>query len=239
MALAPAPAHAHVGRAIAVDRQGRVYFVDTIRNRLWRIERDGRLTLVQGGIHSDTLLLSSSGELYVQGAYYDGVAFRSTWWRIPASGRPVAIAATLVPARDTLPKAVDARGNVFTADYGQQIVQRIDPDGQITTVARVSWPWHPTGVAVGPGGEVYVLERNGNYRNLWGAVVNVAPVADLFGNPRVQMIAPDGRVTTLVTVAGRHRWLLLGSVALTLLFVTVLWVWWRQQQAALRQQAAV
>ena len=231
-------ARAHVGRAIAVDRQGRVYFIDTVRNRLWRIERDGRLTLVQEGIHSDVLLLGANGELYAQHDYYDGTAFRSTWWRITESGEPVAIPTALVPARDTLPKALDAAGNLFAADDAQRIVQQIAPDGRLTTVARLSWPWHPTGVAVGPAGEVYVLERNGDYRSFWGAVANLMAIADMFGNPRVQMISPDGGITTVVTLARPHRGLLVASLGATLVLLAVLWRWWRRQQTATGERAA-
>ncbi len=48
---------AHPGRGIAVDGRGRIWFVDTARDILWRLDgRDG-LVRVAGGMHSDRLFL--------------------------------------------------------------------------------------------------------------------------------------------------------------------------------------
>jgi sugar lactone lactonase YvrE len=60
------PSQAHLGTRIAVDKQGRVWFMDAVGNRLWRIETDGRLVLVARGIHSNLLVLGREGEIYVR-----------------------------------------------------------------------------------------------------------------------------------------------------------------------------
>src|SRR3972149_1156359 len=40
--LGAIPARAHVGTGVVVDAEGRVYFTDPLRNRLWRLERHAR-----------------------------------------------------------------------------------------------------------------------------------------------------------------------------------------------------
>jgi len=221
---------AHPGRAINVDPAGRVYFIDTIRNRLWRVERDGRLTLIKDGVHSDALILGSAGELYAAHDYYDGTAFRTRWWRVTASGTVTPALAGEVPAHDARPKDVDAQGNRYEADDAHHLVRRIAPRGEVTTVLRLRWPWYPTGVAVGPAGAVYVLERNGDYHGFWGAVNSLRPIAQLTGNPRIQVITPDGKTRSLVTLGHPGLGLLLAAALATM--PTLGYIrWWRRRRA--------
>jgi hypothetical protein len=53
--------------------------------------------------------------------------------------------------------AVGAEGNAFVADYGNQRILKIAPDGQLSTLIRAEESWFPTGVAV-RGDEIYILE---------------------------------------------------------------------------------
>ena len=64
--LSARAAIAHVGTGIAVDAQGRVWVGDTSGNRLWRIERDGKLTRVASDVHSNVLALAPDGGVYVE-----------------------------------------------------------------------------------------------------------------------------------------------------------------------------
>ena len=57
---------AHVGTGIVVDRRGNVWVADTSRNRLWRIETNGKLTQVASDIHSNVLALAPDGGVYVE-----------------------------------------------------------------------------------------------------------------------------------------------------------------------------
>jgi len=70
--------------------------------------------------------------------------------------------------------AVDAAGNVYVADAGNNAVKKIAPDGTITTLG--SGFTQPGGVAVDAAGNVYVADA---------------------GNMAVKKIAPDGTITTL------------------------------------------
>lgn len=51
----------------------------------------------------------------------------------------------------------DAEGNVFVANCGAQMVEKIGKDGKQTVFLRSTYPWGPTGVTV-KDGDVYVLE---------------------------------------------------------------------------------
>jgi sugar lactone lactonase YvrE len=77
--------------------------------------------------------------------------------------------------------AVDARGNVFAANYGGGRVVRVTPSGEVTSVLESGPAWAPSGIALA-GADLYVLE-DGN-------------------GVRVRRLRPDGSVTTLAVVRG-------------------------------------
>jgi hypothetical protein len=56
----------------------------------------------------------------------------------------------------------DAKGDVFVAHTDGQRVLKIAPDGKVTTFARSTCGFAPTGVTVAPSGDVYVLEYCGD-----------------------------------------------------------------------------
>jgi sugar lactone lactonase YvrE len=70
--------------------------------------------------------------------------------------------------------AVDAAGNIYVADYGNNMIRKISPSGVVTTLAgngtqgslngadSLSTFNGPTGVAVDPSGNVYVADANNN-----------------------------------------------------------------------------
>jgi hypothetical protein len=52
----------------------------------------------------------------------------------------------------------DQQGNVYVAVANQRKVQRISPNGRVTTVARVPHPWAPSGGLTAPDGSLWLLE---------------------------------------------------------------------------------
>jgi DNA-binding beta-propeller fold protein YncE len=54
--------------------------------------------------------------------------------------------------------ALDPRGHVYVANYGQRRMLEITPEGATTTLLVAEPPWSPTGVACAAGA-VYVLEH--------------------------------------------------------------------------------
>ena len=68
-------------------------------------------------------------------------------------------------------------GGVYVARYATREVLRVAPGGIVSTAARSSFPWAPTGGTFGPDGELWLLEASPT-----NAV-------------RVRRIARDGRVT--------------------------------------------
>lgn len=79
--------------------------------------------------------------------------------------------------------AVDAQGNVFVADAGNNAIRRITPAGRVSTIFRTdsSDLDQPSGIALDGSGNVYVADT---------------------GNARIRKISPGGEVTTL---AGNRR----------------------------------
>ncbi len=221
-AALPAIILAHVGAAIAVDRDGRIYFVDTTRDRLWRVERNGNLTLVEEGVHTDVVTVGADGtarlpeDTVFSVAGPDRSLYRAHGNRImrlhPDQWLTVFAGDTVAGFRDGAAKearfdhvlglAADSAGNVYVADYGNRRVRRVGARGDVTTVVIPPWPWRPTGVAVWQD-RVYVLERWGDYYS--GATqlaMRVPLFADVVGHPRVRVLLPDGSTFVAAAVVG-------------------------------------
>jgi hypothetical protein len=84
--------------------------------------------------------------------------------------------------------AVNSEGTVYAAGTSCHRVLKITSDGHVEGVLKAERPWSPTGVAL-LGNDLYVLEytgANGGSDEGW--------------LPRVRKRAPDGKVTTLVTI---------------------------------------
>lgn len=98
-------------------------------------------------------------------------------WRIRSDGRTERLP-DVSRSRDrfaVMGMAEDGDGNVYVAAYADRAVRRISPIGEVATLATTPDAWGPTGVAIAPGGVVWVLE------------------ASETNAQRVRRIGPDGR----------------------------------------------
>lgn len=299
---------AHPGRGIVVDSRGRVWFLDTNRDILWRLDGD-TLVRVATGLHSDRLVLV--GDSAVTAEDYFVAVLRPRLERIAADSshprrgdaRSLAEANPLsflaldrhgnahfalagrvlmlspddsVRARagglaQDIPVAaglgrdgslyvvvgnrvwgVAAQGLVFTVsdtgayefvtgvavpsdsglcvtDYAARRVHVFDGQGGVARV--VAWPWYPVGLAAGPDGACYSLERRFRYG---GAATLLDWTRDLLGTPRVRRLSPEGGADVLVVVR-RHGLLIpIGTflVAGALLAGVGVWARRRTRRAA-------
>ena len=122
--------------------------------------------------------------------------------------------------------AVDSSGNVYVADTGNVEIRKIAPDGTVSSFAGnglVGWIdgppsqaefTNPTGITLGPDGNLYVADEAGLRKvDLSG---NVSTVAGGVGNDAGQEIEAVGPFEDLQAVAMDHNGNLYASDQLTL-----------------------
>lgn len=124
-ALRAASVQAHVGTGIDVDREGRVYFTDTIHNRIWRLDPDGKLMPLAHDMHLDFLIVADDGNVYL----IDDRAWRLT----PQGELTELLRSTEIPKTIAWAFAFDERGNVIGPQprFGKVNAAAIGPDGSI------------------------------------------------------------------------------------------------------------
>lgn len=179
--------------------------------QLARLDAQGNQSIVAGSTrgHRDgpakeaqfaritALAVGPGGEIYVA----DGAPDSGSWIRrIAPDGAVTTLAGSNKlgfadgkgeAARFYCPSALalDASGNLYAADWFNGRIRKITPDGTVTTVAGQDPADPPTddsliqpsGVAVGPAGDLYILE-------------GAQKIA------RVRKLSRDGKLTTLVAV---------------------------------------
>ena len=202
------------GDPFAMDRAGNIVAVNSRQNQftqLLRISPAGRLTVLAGGVwghangagdkarfadlHSGAMVFAPDGTLYLTD---DGSCLR----KVTAAGVVSTLAGgTNRGYADGLAAqarfdgvqglALDAAGNVYAADCGNNRIRKITPQGVVTTFAGSGKAGladgppadamfaQPTGVAIGSDGFLNVLEAH---------------------FPRIRRVATNGHVTTLLRV---------------------------------------
>lgn len=205
-------------RGVAVDGHGNVYVADTNNYRVRKIDTSGNVSTFAGngvqGYVDGSLGPSGTAEFYgptdvaisSQGALYIADSESLRIREVDASGTMTTVAGTgggspVGWARDGtggpygsaqfyMPQgvAVDSQGNVYVGDTWDNRVRKIDPSGNVTTLAGNG----VAGFVDGPGATAEFSMPCGVAVDALGNVF----VADSW-NAAIRKIDPDGRVTTL------------------------------------------
>lgn len=204
--------HAPAGLAVAPD--GSLFVADSTADRVCAVAPDGSLRVVAGGTNGYRDGRSTEAQFRrpldvafaPDGACYVADTGNDRIRRIAPDGTVTTAAGSIydygdgfsVGARFRRPGAldVDAEGNCFVADTGNNAIRWIAPDGAVTTLAGeppggdsdgigagVGLRW-PTGVAIGPDGTMWVADH---------------------GNGALRRISPAGESQTTLRLAGM-RW---------------------------------
>jgi DNA-binding beta-propeller fold protein YncE len=169
---------AHPGSAIAVDRLGQVFFIDT-GSGLWKIDRQGRLTSLSG-------LLNHWFALDANNRFANS--------RLPsgALGEISRVGAnpTLLLSTD-YPIAIGQDGNLYYPTRPPVRIMRMLPSGETSVLATLpattSGPLpHINGITAGPDGSLYYTENSVIRRiNAQGQVSIAATVPALLHGPSI------------------------------------------------------
>ncbi len=201
----------HTPAGVAVDTAGNVYVVDELNYLIRKITTGAIVTTLAGsaGVTGSTnatgtaalfnypqgVAMDSSGNVYVADTYNHLIRKITPGGAVTtlagSAGVTGATNATGTAASFNYPDgvAVDSSGNVYVADYGNNLIRKITYWGNVTTLAGSGSPGStnatgtaasfngPTGVAVDSSGNVYVADR-GNHLirqiTYWGNVTTLA-----------------------------------------------------------------
>ena len=171
---------------LALGNDGTLYVADTGNDAVRRVSRDGTITTIDGFNGPVGVAVAPDGRVVVADTYNDRIRV------IERDGTITTLAGSAHPGADDgeggaasfdtpTGLAIDARGTIYVADTGNNMVRVVDMNGNVTTP---SWSYgtgfsRPLGVAVGPHGEVYVaddsrivaIDRDSASRTLAGAGV--------------------------------------------------------------------
>lgn len=146
----------------ARDRQDRPHWVERSGEHgatLLRRERDGTVTTLGRSAALRNVrwyTCSPDGTLYlVNGADLIRLA---TDGHFKLLARNLAETTAADPSHFVMGLSADDAGTVHVAVSELGVIKRVAVDGTVTTVARSSAPWKPSGVLAAPDGELWILE---------------------------------------------------------------------------------
>ncbi len=196
---------------VAIDFAGKIFIADTVNSRILEASADGTVTRVAGGGIGDGGPATNASLNYPRGIAIGpgGDVFIADWLnsrirKVNPSGTIMTVAgnadpgysgddvtATSASLLGPTDVAVDAAGNLFIADSGNNRIRRVDTSGTITTVAGDGGAGYsgdggpapaaslnlPRGIAVDAAGNLFIADTD---------------------NHRIRMVSTDGTMTTVV-----------------------------------------
>ncbi len=211
---AAASAQLNSPRDIAVDGAGNIYVADASNNRIRRITPQGKISTIAGqggyGYFGDQgpavqamlalprgLAVDAAGNVYVADTGNhrirkitpDGVISTIAGTNSAGAGAD-GISGVLSALNSPSSVAVDAAGNIYIADTGNNRVRRLNAQGAIMTIAGAG----ASGFS-GDGGDAVSALLNGPQGVAVDGSGNVY-IADT-GNHRIRKVSPQGIITTI------------------------------------------
>lgn len=173
-------AYFNLPSGVAVDALGNVYVADHGNNMIRKISSSGVVSTLAGSFNRPTgVAVDTAGNVYVVDQGSESIRLISPAGvvsTLAGSGQAGSANGTGIAASFTTPYglAVDAEGNVYVADEGNQLIRKISPAGVVSTLAGggtgdsangagTAAAFHnPFGVAVDAAGNVYVADFSSN-----------------------------------------------------------------------------
>jgi sugar lactone lactonase YvrE len=173
---------------LAADGRGVVYVGDSYGHRIRRITPDGRVDTLAGG--------GPTG--FVDDSFRDGRGEDARFNGVAGI-------------------AVAANGDLIVADYNNNRIRRVTPDGVVSTIAGTGQSGHrdgpadqavfnfPAAVALGPDGSIFLTEHgNNNIRRIsTDGVVSTVPVKGALSYPSGLVATATGLLLVADTQANR------------------------------------
>ncbi|HEX9165401.1 MAG TPA: hypothetical protein VF862_05795 [Gemmatimonadales bacterium] len=153
--LVAAPAAAHPGVGIVMDRQGNVYYTDL--TQVWRIGTDARKAVVVRNVHTHELWVDPDGTLYGEHLWYNGER-ENTWghrvWQRTPDGRVTDAIPSSPGFLTDYGFARDSTGTMYFVERGDStLFRKRRGAGPVTTYAvcrdcrRIGWQYATPGAS--------------------------------------------------------------------------------------------
>ena len=188
-AIATPPAHANSVASVAVSPRSEVYFSDYVRNRIWRLDTSGRLTVVLTGRHTHHLVLGPDSSLFGEHVPMDPAdPLRASLWKLMPGGGLIEIVRNEKGTKGTPYEgtvfAIDAEGQIYFLHECQLV--RLELDGSLAPLAGRSC------------GNAWWVDDALRYGHLHGSLAWAPDASLYFSDARtVRRIALDGSVRTV------------------------------------------